>query len=122
MQWILRVCIVLDVFLAHKKKIKKILFNIHIYFHNKIMIHIFQQIAQYEARTVCHTYRCLLKKKKKNNNRWKKDKHEKYYKDLKFSVANAAKKLCLSILSYEGIVNIFYFVSYAQKRRQCLKV
>lgn len=82
----------------------------------------FQQIKEKEARNVCHTYRCLLKKKKKNKNRWKKDEHQKYFNDLPFSVANAAKNLCLSILSYEGIVYIFYFVSYAQKRRQCLKV
>lgn len=81
------------------------------------MIYIFQQIKEKEARNVCHTYKCLLKKKKKNNNDWKKDEHKKYFDELPFSVANAAKNLCLCILSYKGIVDIFYFVSFAQKRQ-----
>lgn len=71
---------------------------------------LFQQIQEKEARNVCHTYKCLLKKKKKNGNEWKKREHENDFNVLPVTVADAAKKLCRSILRYEGNPVLFHFV------------
>lgn len=101
MQWILKVCTNICF---------RCLWNENQFRFFYASFYFFQQIQEKEARHVCHTYKCL--KKKKNGKKCKQDEQKIDFDILPVTVADAAKKLCRSILRYKGNAVFFHFVAY----------